>query len=225
MSRPSFPFYPDNYMNDAGVRRCSAASRGVWIDLLCLMHQGSPYGHLAGAGGAHPKKFLASWCGESGKSFDRALVELGINGVYSLTDSGTIFSRRMVRDESNRIVRGAGGKLSLGNPNVPRPKDTFMVGVEGYLTSGDDEGKKVLLKDPSLENRGVLFALLSEYPGAKTLPGKPDEVIVNRCLALAHGDVDELARAFRALHLSGKKPDRSWAWFPKVLPQYLENRK
>jgi hypothetical protein len=124
MGRPSFPFYPDDWMNDLGLRGCSPATRGVWADLLCMMHQGVPYGHLADAAGPIPIRLIASRCGITLKTFSTALKELEDHNVFSRTEDAdqTIFSRRMVRDEHNRIARGQGGIASLTSHSVPRPK-------------------------------------------------------------------------------------------------------
>jgi hypothetical protein len=44
--RPAFMFYTKDYMGDSALRLCSAAARGLWVDMLCLMHSGNPYGCL-----------------------------------------------------------------------------------------------------------------------------------------------------------------------------------
>ena len=46
MKRPAFQFYPDNWRSNANLRRCSWAARGVWIDVMCLMHDSDRYGVL-----------------------------------------------------------------------------------------------------------------------------------------------------------------------------------
>ena len=38
MKRPSFQFYPGDWLSDLKLRRCSPAARGVWIDVLCALH-------------------------------------------------------------------------------------------------------------------------------------------------------------------------------------------
>ncbi len=73
------------------------------------------------------------------------------------------------------------------------------------------------------EKRFWISKTMLDFPGARILGKLPDERIISQCYDLAHGDMNALARAFRALHLTGQKPTISWAWFPKVLPQYMEN--
>ncbi len=43
---PSFQFYPSDWLRDPGLRSCSLAARGLWIDILAFMHEAEPYGHL-----------------------------------------------------------------------------------------------------------------------------------------------------------------------------------
>lgn len=122
-SRPSFQFYPGDWLRDPGLRSCSLAARGLWIDMLCFMHESEPYGHLRLNGRDIEPEALARMVGTSVDDLDRLLKELEATGVFSRTETGTIFSRRMVRDEHLRIIRGEGGHLSAQNPAVPRKKD------------------------------------------------------------------------------------------------------
>jgi hypothetical protein len=64
---------------------------------------------------------------------------------------------------------------------------------------------------------------LITFPGAERLPGKPDDLIIGKCLELANEDETILAAALvrMAKAGNGKRPTTSWAWFPTVLPQYL----
>lgn len=94
------------------------------MDMLALMHEGLPYGHLTVGGEAVTDLQLARMVGETPARVRKLLKELEAHGVFSRTDSGVMFSRRMVRDEHHRNVRAAGGVKSLQHPNVPRPKDT-----------------------------------------------------------------------------------------------------
>jgi hypothetical protein len=94
------------------------------MDLLSFMHEADPYGHLRLNGHDLKLQALARMMGSPLKEVRRHLEELEAAGVFSRTETGTIYSRRMVRDEALREMRAAGGHLSLQNPAVPRPKDT-----------------------------------------------------------------------------------------------------
>lgn len=43
-SLPSFQFYPADWRNDLALRACSFAARGVWMDIICLLHTADEYG-------------------------------------------------------------------------------------------------------------------------------------------------------------------------------------
>jgi hypothetical protein len=117
MKRPAFMFYPADWRKDPGLRVCSIAARGLWIDMLALMHEGEPYGHLVVNGEPVSEAEIARLVGEPLSVVRRLLAELEARNVFSRTDSGVIYSRRMIRDEHIRDVRAAAGKLG-GNPSL-----------------------------------------------------------------------------------------------------------
>jgi hypothetical protein len=116
MKRPSFQFYPSDWLRDTALRSCSTGARGLWIDMICFMHEGSPYGYLKVADKVILPSNLARMVGESVEVVADWLLELKEAGVYDI-DNGAIFSRRMIRDEELRQKRAEGGKLG-GNPNL-----------------------------------------------------------------------------------------------------------
>jgi len=125
-----FPFWPDKWMSDTALRSCPAIARAIWIDLLCLMHEGTPYGHLTDTSG----KPLSNW-----KLSCRSTVHLHVflncistlenAGVLSRTEDGVIYCRKMVRDENTRLARTAGGYKSIEHPNTAKPKKGTLQGV------------------------------------------------------------------------------------------------
>ncbi len=131
MKRPSFQFYPQDWLSASEVRACSVSARGLWIDMICLMHQGEPYGHLTLNGKGILPPILARMVGASIEEVEGWLSELESVGVFSREDDGTIYSRRMIRDEEIRQSRAAGGVKSIEHPNVAKPK-TDKKRQEGY---------------------------------------------------------------------------------------------
>jgi len=114
VKRPAFQFYPRDWLADAALRSCSIGARGLWMDILCIAHEGEPYGYLRLNGQPVAIDMLARRVGESPKDVKRWLAELEIAGVPSRADDGALFSRRMVRDEHIREVRAASGSLACG---------------------------------------------------------------------------------------------------------------
>ncbi|MCZ8012021.1 hypothetical protein [Gemmatimonas sp.] len=74
------------------------------------MHQGTPYGHLALDGISLADEEVARMVGIAIREYRKLLIELERHRVFSRTDTGVIFSRRMVRDEEIRNARAAGGE-------------------------------------------------------------------------------------------------------------------
>lgn len=109
--RPASQYYWGDWFKDLALQSCSLPARGLWHEMNCLMHQGEPYGHLTMPNGK-PMGIgqLANLCKITPAVCKKLLAELDENGVYSQTDAGTIYSRRMVRDEDLRNKRASGGQ-------------------------------------------------------------------------------------------------------------------
>src|SRR3984885_16151688 len=46
MKKPSFQFYVGDWQSNSNLRRCTFAEKGIWLDVMCLMHDGEQYGVL-----------------------------------------------------------------------------------------------------------------------------------------------------------------------------------
>lgn len=117
MKRPAFQFYPGDWLRDPGVRSISFAARGLWTDMLCLMHESDRRGYLQLNGKPVNAEQLARMTGGSTDDVSRLLQELEDSGVFSRSDHGMIYSRRMVRDERKREKCAEAGKRG-GNPTL-----------------------------------------------------------------------------------------------------------
>lgn len=141
MSRPAFQFYPADWRKNAKLRRCSPAARGVWVDILCLLHDSDEYGILR-----WPLKDIIQASGAS-KTHVRELVEKGVlkgadrdaeayvyrpkhagkEGepvVLAFADGGPMwYCSRFVRDEYVRQRRGESTRFDGTNqPSSRSPK-------------------------------------------------------------------------------------------------------
>lgn len=159
MKRPSFQFYPGDWLKDAALRMVSVGARGLWVDMICYMHQGSPYGHLKVNSKVVTEIQLARMVGGELGEVKSWLNELYEAGVYSLADDGAMFSRRMVKDEELREVRAAGGKEG-GNPKLigGYNKPGF---VYAMLRESDAHVKIGISQDPAKR----LYKVRAQYPG------------------------------------------------------------
>lgn len=104
---------------DPGVRACSYAARGLWCEMLWLMAESDRRGYLQQASGSplSPEQ-LARMTGGSAEEVTRLLQELEDSGVYSRTDQGVIYNRRMVRDERKSSLCAQAGKKGGGSPRL-----------------------------------------------------------------------------------------------------------
>jgi len=138
VKRPAYQWYPGDWRRDLGVQSCSFEARSLWREMLDLMHDGDPYGHLTVGTAPITTADLARIIGKSTPIVAKWLKELEDRKVFSRTAAGVIYSRRMVRDEAIRNKRAAGGAKSLENDNVPKRKD------------GDKDSTKDTPKDGSM---------------------------------------------------------------------------
>jgi hypothetical protein len=141
MKRPAFQFYTKDWQTNLKLRRCSPAARGVWIDVLCLMHQSDEYGVLrwslkeiantAGASLAHVRELA-----------DKGVLKGGDQGcepyIFTPRHAGKVgdpvvlieatrtacwYSSRFVRDEYVRGRRGEGTRFDTDHqPESRSPK-------------------------------------------------------------------------------------------------------
>ena len=147
MKRPAFQFYPADWRRDAALQSCSVAARGLWIELICVMHDCEPYGVLAVNGKAMSCAQVARLVGEQERVVARLLAELEDAGVCSRDEQGRLFSRRMIKDEGVRETRAAGG-----NAGAEHGYKGGMHGKKGGRPrkpkGGFDVDKKTPLKTP-----------------------------------------------------------------------------
>lgn len=124
MAAPWLKFYPTDWQSDPALRLCSSAARGLWIDMLCLMHKAEPYGSLLVNGKTLSPKQLALFVGIAQREAEACLNELEENGVFSRDADGTIYSRRMRRDfqkaEGDKTNGRKGGSPEIRRGTVPK---------------------------------------------------------------------------------------------------------
>jgi hypothetical protein len=108
-NNPWMKFYPSDWRSDPMLRLCSLAARGLWIELMCLMHEAEPYGSMLVNGKRINKTQMAALVGIPEKECSALMLELEGAGVFSRDEDGTIFSRRMRRDHK----KAEDGRVSI----------------------------------------------------------------------------------------------------------------
>lgn len=165
MKRPSFQFYPADWKGNSKLRRCSEAARGVWMDILCVLHDSDEYGvvrwpltELARAAGAALKLVKELVDRQVLKGADSGSVVFAhtprhagkVGEPITLIDgNGPVwFSSRMVTDEWRRSV--SGGKTRYKSVDeLTEPITTPRL--------GDDLGDGATSPSPTTESKKVVL--------------------------------------------------------------------
>ena len=117
MKHPWMKFYPSDWRADPALRTCSIAARGLWMEMLCVMHEADPRGSLRVNGQPLGTKEIASLAGIRVRDCEKLLAELEKSGVFSRENDGEIFSRRMKR-ETEKARKDAENGAKGGNPTL-----------------------------------------------------------------------------------------------------------
>lgn len=101
-SRPWDKFYYSDWRADPALGMCSLAARGLWLEMLALMHEADPRGHLLINGNPPDETQLAALARCPSDQVPVLLAELEKAGVFNRRRDRVIYSRRQVRDEKKR---------------------------------------------------------------------------------------------------------------------------
>lgn len=138
MKRPSFQFYPADWQANSNLRRCSHEERGIWLDVICLLHDQPEYGlirwplkeisqaigcPLSRLKGLASKNILKGSDGYFGDSFiytPRSGRKDGDPVTLICPQEGPLwYSSRMVKDEYVRKHAGASTRFAAKADTQP----------------------------------------------------------------------------------------------------------
>lgn len=158
MKLPAFQFYPGDWRKDTGVQSLDYHSRGVWFEILCLMHESENRGVLTLNGSAMTDAALARLLGISEDLLKQNLTTLVNHGVTSRDPvNGALVCRRMVRDENLRKIRANSGKQG-GNPVLLKQiPTTHLKQIPTPSSSSSSSDKKKAAPAFSLPFESELF--------------------------------------------------------------------
>lgn len=118
MKAPAFQFYPADWRKDPAVQALGYFERGVWFEILCLMHESNERGVLLLNDSPMPESALANILGLDNQILADSLTKIRAYGVAKVRQSdGALFSKRMVDDERLSKVRRDAG-IKGGNPRL-----------------------------------------------------------------------------------------------------------
>lgn len=125
---PAFQFYPADWRKDPAVQALSYHDRGIWFEILCIMHESNERGKLLLNGEPMPMEVLSRLLGLDKQVLAKAIAAILKTGAAKQDEKGTLFSKRMVHDEAIRRVRHAAG-IKGGHPLL-KQKVNQMVNQE-----------------------------------------------------------------------------------------------
>ena len=248
---PAFQFYPADWRKDPGIQALSYEERGIWFEMICLMHESEERGKLTLNGKAINNKRLSKMLGLEPRKFSKIIVEFLELGVASKCEiTGAIVSKRMVRDEVIRQIRSESGKKggekspskseANGKQNAKQndpPSSSTSVLKENNKENGEgesqQEAKPFLIKPNHLvaEWNSVFDFEGSEISKVSKVAGKRKTLVEARCREKLF--VDNYGKALKKMastpffHGEG---DSGWIagvdWFvkPGTIANFIEGK-
>lgn len=167
---------PKAWRGDLELRSCSLAARGLWAELLMVMHDCEPYGHLVVNGRAPDVEAIGRLVGASPAETKRLLAELEAARVFSRTTEGVIYSRRFVEDERAYVAACANGSKG-GNPSLKRDAP-----LAGGITPGVGDTDNAPLRARAGARSPVRVSESEEAGAPSVLPPDPPAKPARRIL-------------------------------------------
>lgn len=170
---PAAQFYWRDWLTDPALRSVSSGARGLWMDMLCLMWECVPRGYLQTPTGIpYSTEMICRATGNISKDEVVGwLQELADSGVSSLSGTGVLYSRRLVRDEHKRALCRDAGKKGGGNPHLKKKGGAGWARTSGFvyaMSRDTDEAIKIGASvDPASRARKACGSLA--HVGAKVL--------------------------------------------------------
>lgn len=169
---PWFKFFGFDWRADERLAICSLAARGLWLEMLILMHMATPRGHLLVNGKPPTNDQLAVLVRASADQVRELSQELESAGVFSRTRTGVIFSRRMVRDtrvaadgrkaaqKRWKSARSASPQPPVTKGETPHPNGSPTGVPNTHIPEAREERERKNTPPPPSPGGGVLpFAL------------------------------------------------------------------
>ncbi len=161
--RPWMKFYPSDWRGSTSLKLVSMGARGLWIEMLCIMHEAEPYGHLVHRGRAIEPNQLAAMVGCGVEEVVGWLLELEQNGVLTRKRSGVVTSPRMEKDEKRRRIGRETGVFG-GNPSLSKH------GEKSETVNGKPNGHPNPSRARVLEARGQRLESEKKEASASSRP-------------------------------------------------------
>lgn len=242
---PYLQVYVADWIRD--TRMLSLEARAIWFDLLTLMHDSDRRGYLYNrTGKPFSHEQLALYCATSCETVTEAIRELIDSGVASCTESGVLYSRRIVKDEQKRQAARQAGKKG-GNPALKKPSTGPPDEVKGALNGTlKGEDKRPLNIDSSIRSSsgvggagegGALGAPNFRQKGRASDALDPDfdrfwnaypKKVAKLDACLAWDNLNPTPELIQTIILAVEKQKKTEQWLKKIIPNastWLERKR
>lgn len=120
---PAMQWYPGDWRKDPGVQSLDYYDRGVWRELIDVMHESAERGRLVFPTGAPMEDTdIARLLGIEEAKWKQIRSRLISRGVASEDAAGVLYNRRMVRDEDLRQARAEAGRKGGQKSRPSKPE-------------------------------------------------------------------------------------------------------
>jgi hypothetical protein len=215
MKHPYIQFFTGDWLKDPQLSICSPATRGVWIDLLCMMHELDRCGQITGT----PEQLSrASRC--TSVEMNAALAELETTKAANVTLRNgivTVVCRRMNAQYRERVA---------GNERVRRYRkkgDVTDLKRENNNTSSESESETVSKNDD--DDRGREAELPANYLsiGVRLLTAKgATEKNAKKIILGFVGDFGPSATSLAISKADSARPNAPGAYIATILQNEVE---
>lgn len=197
-SKPWLKFNPQEWRADVRLKSCSLAARGLWIEMISIMHESPRYGHLVVGDQILDDALLSALVGATTREVSELLGQLEQAGVFTRSSDGAMYSRRMVREHQRSNVNRKNVKKRWRSDNVHPPD---LIEENQVRNTNRNTRKRVKGNPPkgdiSLDGKGS-FGDFPENSWQATIIKAHGETAYRTWLADAQADEDTLIASNRA---------------------------
>jgi hypothetical protein len=160
--KPSFQFYPGDWLKDPALRGCEPSTRGIWLDLICFAWNAEDEGRVHGT-----VTRLARQCACTVEEMTAAisdLVETGTADVSRDGDHVTITCRRVARDLRDRDLHKQRQRRYKGRKSDDPSDDEMTVDATVKCEVEEEDEEREEREEVKTKTRTRISALRPDAP-------------------------------------------------------------
>ncbi|MFA5754215.1 MAG: hypothetical protein WC905_02605 [Patescibacteria group bacterium] len=213
-------FYTGDWLKDPRLSMCCPSTRGIWIDLLCALHESGRSGIIQGT----PEQ-LSRLCRSTTLEFDQALAELKSTNTADVTERHgvvTVTNRRMKKDAIDR----ADNALRKKRSRVSRQCHSDVTEKSQHYISEVIVHSSETLSQKERERESEIVAEIPSVPNSLTEAAVPILGVnsdITLMLWLKSWTEDWILRVLSDVAVKGISGMRAKSWCEAVLRDWKRN--